>query len=396
MKKYIPLLIAFAILTAAYFGGNIVNQMDATVVEEYYTTACSEAGLNTVTSFEAIDDSSTIAYDSTGTVIAYISLADDVGYAGPLTVATIINTDGTIKDVVIVDSKETPSFLDKVERQGYYDQYATLTVTSPLVFGSDIEGVSGATLSTRAIANSVQEAAHSVASSQFGTTPEKAELEWEIGIDEIAVALIFIGGIMIGLQPKLKKLRFPFLILSVVVLGFWFNRSLSMATFSALFLGYFPTIQTNLIWYMMILGAILPIIITGKNFYCTYICPFCGLQEATHALSKVNLPLGKNIKWMKKVRDLILFAVIFIAFLAQNPSMSSFEPFGTIFGLNGSSFEWYLLFSVLVISFFYRRFWCQVFCPVGATLDKIVMFRRDIKKALTGKKTKKAGAKNVA
>lgn len=107
---------------------------------------------------------------------------------------------------------------------------------------------------------------------------------------------------------------------------------------------------------------------------------FCGLQEATHLLSKTDVSIGKYNKWFKHFREIILFIVIFIAFITLNPSKASYEPFGTIFGFNGSKFGWYLLFVVLVASFIFRRFWCKAFCPVGAFLDKIAMINRDIKR----------------
>jgi len=152
-----------------------------------------------------------------------------------------------------------------------------------------------------------------------------------------------------------------------------------MAQISALFLGYLPSPGDNLIWYIVLIGVIGPILFTGKNIYCNYVCPFCGLQEITHKISRINLPMGKYLKWFRLVKEILLFIVLFLAFISLNPSVSSFEPFGTMFGLNGSSYQWYLLFIILLASFFYRRFWCFAFCPVGTFLDKVAGLTHKIK-----------------
>jgi hypothetical protein len=109
-------------------------------------------------------------------------------------------------------------------------------------------------------------------------------------------------------------------------------------------------------------------------------------------ISRVNISLGKHRKLVNILKNVILFLTLFFGFLTLNPSVSSFEPFGTIFGLNGSSLGWYLLFAVLVASFFFRRFWCYVFCPVGSFLDLIASWRRAAAKFFLPKTRKTSDA----
>ena len=387
MKKYLILLVAVIVLIGASIYGHSINKMDEEVVMGYYQTAVPEAA-----KFEEITDRTARYYDENGQLAGYVGVSSDVGYGGPLVAATVIDPDGNITAVTVVDSKETPAYIKKITSKGYFKQYESKTVSDSLVPLYDIDCVSGATLSSRAIGNSVRDVAHSIATSELGLSPEKAKLDWQVGIGEIAVALLFVAGLVFSRVKKLGKYRLVLLLASIVILGFWMNRSLSSSHISALLLGYLPAPQSNIIWYLVLIGAIVPALITGKNFYCTYMCPFCGVQEVTHMISKVNLPLGKNLKWIRVVRDILLFAVIFIAFLTLNPAASTYEPFGTIFGLNGSKFGWYLLFVILVVSFIFKRFWCTAFCPVGAFLDKIAMISRDVRKKL-GIGSKKANKK---
>lgn len=390
MKKVFPLF-AIVILVAAMVYGHYANRMDEGVVQDYYRRMLPEAA-----GFEPLNDKTARAVGADGAVLAYVGVGSNVGYGGPMLVGTVVDSGGAIKSVVILEHKETPSYINKITQAGYFRQYPKKQAADPLVLDYDLDRISGATLSTRAIAKSVQAVAHTVAGKGLKVTPKKAEIPWQVGIKEIAVAALFVFSVILSRFKQLARYRMAFLALSVIILGFWLNRSLSVGQISALFLGYFPSPAENLIWYLVLLGALGPALLTGKNLYCTYVCPFCGLQEAAHMVSRVNLPLGKYAVWFRRIKETLLFLVLFLAFLFINPSFSSYEPFGTVFGLNGSSYQWYLLFVILITGFFYRRFWCLAFCPVGTFLDKTAALGRKIREKIgfsSRKEVRKAGVK---
>jgi len=385
MRKYITLIAVVILVVTAVFAKH-ADKMDANLVEGYYRELVSDAA-----GFESINDRTAKAIGQDGSVSAYLGIDSNIGYGGPLLVGTVLSPDGKFKDIVILEHKETPSYINKITKAGFFRQFEKKQVGDSLAFNYDVDGVSGATLSTRAIASSVKSVAHTIALEELKITPKKAEVKWNIGLHEIVIALLFVLSYFMPKFKQLARFRFPFLLLSVVILGFWLNRSLSMGQISALFLGYFPVPGENLLWYIILIGAFAPALVTGKNLYCTYVCPFCGLQETTHKISRINLSMGKYMKWIRLGKEVILFLVLFLAFLALNPSVSSFEPFGTIFGLNGSSYQWYLLFVILLSSFFIRRFWCHAFCPVGTILDKAAGLSRKVKNSVTALiNTKKA------
>lgn len=373
MKKYLP-LVAVVVLVAALFYAQTTNKMDAELVQGYYRQMSPGA-----VSFESINDKVAKAIGADGKVMAYLGVSTNIGYGGPMLVGSVFFADGAVQDVVILEHKETPSYIDKITKAGYFRQYTKKQIDDALVLDYDIDGVSGATLSTRAITKSVQDVAHIVAAKEFKVTPKKSNNGVQVGFKEIAVAALFVLSVFMPRIKGLAKFRLLLLGFSMIILGFWLNRPLSMGHIGALFLGYFPKPSENLIWYIVITGALLPALFTGKNLYCTFVCPFCSLQEATHLISKVNLPIGKYIKWLRIGKDILLFIVLFFAFLYLNPSIASYDPFGTIFGLNGSSYSWYLLFVILIASFFYRRFWCVAFCPVGTFLDKVAGIGRNVR-----------------
>lgn len=380
VKRFTPVF-AIAVLVGVLILAHQTHKMDQGVVQEYYQQLLPQAA-----GFTPITDKVASAQDSDGSLLGYVGIGSAVGFGGPLLVGVVISPEGDLGEPVVFESRETPSYLQKIAQAGYFSQYTHKKASDPLVLRSDIDGVSGATLSSRAVALSVNDIAHTVATQALGQTPQHAAMPWNLGAPELIAALLFAASLVFSRVKKLARFRVPFLIVSVAVLGFWLNRSLNIAQIQAAFMGFFPSLSQNLLWYIVIVGAFAPVIILGKNLYCTYICPFCGLQEVAHLISRTNIPLASYRKIMSISKNAVLFVALFIGFLTLNPSNGSMEPFGTIFGLSGTSFAWYLLFVLLVASFFFRRFWCYVFCPVGTALDLVASWRRAIGKYLRKRK----------
>jgi len=67
---------------------------------------------------------------------------------------------------------------------------------------------------------------------------------------------------------------------------------------------------------------------------------------------------------MKRLRNGVVFAALFIAFLTLQPALTSYEPFAALFSLRGSTLQWALLFIVLVVSLVVRTPWCRFWCPM--------------------------------
>ena len=387
MKKYLPWL-ALPLLLAALLYALRTHTVDQSLVQDCYRALLPEA-----TSFEPLTDAIAAARDASGATLGYVGVSSHVGYGGPMLVGVVVRPDGSLEEPVIFSHKETQAYLHNIKQQGFFRQFETRRADDALTPGFDVDAVSGATLSSNAVALSVNEVAHTVATQALELTPRKAELPGRMGIPELVLVALFVLGLLASTFKKLARYRLLLLSAGIVILGFWLNRSFSLAYVLAACMGFFPSLAQNPGWYVVIAGALLPPLILGKNIYCTFVCPFCGLQELTHKISRVNLSTGPLLKILRPLRFVFLFVALFIGFLFLNPSCGSYEPFGTVFGLNGEDFNWYLLFVALVASFFFHRFWCHVFCPAGALLDFVASKRRDAGKKLCGKKKCPSGAK---
>lgn len=102
-----------------------------------------------------------LGYDSEGKVIGYAVQVLPRGYGGPITLMVGVY-DNRVRKIEIVDLKETPGLGDVVLDKEWQKQFSGKTVDDPLEVGKDIDAISGATISSRAVAIGVKEALEAI------------------------------------------------------------------------------------------------------------------------------------------------------------------------------------------------------------------------------------------
>ena len=89
----------------------------------------------------------------------YVITSNSKGYGGTITVMTAFAPDGTIKQLKVTEAAETPGFGSNVtDNKSYWERYAGLDGTQPLTLGQDVDGWSGATISSKALIRAVNSA----------------------------------------------------------------------------------------------------------------------------------------------------------------------------------------------------------------------------------------------
>lgn len=92
-----------------------------------------------------------------GTQIGYIFTVSKHGYGGNVKVMTGIGTDGKIIAVEVLDaSGETPGLGQNVTKKTFWEQFKGLS--GSLAVGGNVEAVTGATISSKAVTSCVNEA----------------------------------------------------------------------------------------------------------------------------------------------------------------------------------------------------------------------------------------------
>lgn len=318
-------------------------------------------------------------------IVAFLSFGKANGYGGPLEVAVLADTLGGIVDVELVTYNETFSYIKKLKSKNYFRQFQQKRVNSKFLINKDVEAVSGATISSNAIALAVRNASYTISTHQLDIETPKIEKKWQITYKEGIVLFIFVLGVF-TLLKKSKKLRYLSLALSFIFLGFVFNASISVAHFGRLSLGYIPDLHEHLVWWILMGGSFLGIFIWGKNIYCHAVCPFQATQVLLNKLSGINLRLGpKIIRVIKNTPLFLLWLSLVMILISTNPTISSYEPFALLFSLDGVGIQWYILPTSLIGALFISNFFCRFFCPVGGALKWLLQTRRKAVELISNK-----------
>ena len=137
-------LIAVAILIAAWIIG---RQLSAANVAPFLPKALPGA-----TRFTAVSSNVYAGYDTGNpTPIGWVAVGEASGYGGPMQVAVGVNTEGVITGIAVVDDKETPAWLSMVAGSGFLSKLLGKSQADKLTLGQDVDVVSGATYTSRAI-----------------------------------------------------------------------------------------------------------------------------------------------------------------------------------------------------------------------------------------------------
>lgn len=324
-------------------------------------------------------------YDWSDTLLNYGVISSASGYGGPMTMLTIVSPEGIIIKAVLLDDSETPLYLKKVLAAGYPEVLQGKPVDTSLATYEEVDAVSGATRTTEGMILAVEKGMFQVGKNQLGFVVPQLEIihfQWQDGLVVIVLLLAILAA-----ARNMKKLRPWILVMTVLVLGFMENSSLTIGNYTSIIALKMPTFMERPIWYVMVVGVFLVTLFWGRNFYCSWLCPFGAVQEGVYkALNLANYqPSPKLISIARKSRWFFLWLAVLLALGFNNPGIASYEPFSVFFDGDGNTSQWIIMLMILLFSIFILRFWCRCFCPMGAFLDFIASCKRKGKQLLQRK-----------
>jgi spermidine synthase len=297
-----------------------------------------------------------------GFVFSTESLASSVsGYGGPVVMAVYVSRDGTLRDLRIVQSRETPAYLDSLrdwlrELPGH-DTFRTAELEG-------VDAVTGATMTSDAILESLQQAGPRFASAALGIEVETAAPAVSHQLDPQFVCLSMLLGLAVVLRyfPQVRVRR-GMLLVTLVLTGFVWNLQYC----SQQVVGMLSLLSGS---FLLVLVVPITVILVG-NVYCGYVCPFGALQELVGDLRprKLDSDPRKNVwRYGRAVKYVLLALVVVLFGLTRDYGVLSADPLLTVFSPFGDHWALWLASGLLASSFFFRRFWCRNLCPAGAFL----------------------------
>lgn len=305
-------------------------------------------------------------------------LAKDVqGYGGPVPLKIHIDKDGRLTAIEAEPNAESPSFFDRAKE--LFSRWQGKTIDEAMA--EDVDAVSGATFSSKAIIRNVQRGLayakqHGLADGGKGAQEESAERTvatgWTLGSIVALIAVLL--GAVVPLFTNNRRLHLVQLVLNVVVLGLWTGTFVSYTLFLRLFAGgvSLSAIGTLAAPLLMLIVALLYPLAGRSGHYCAHVCPFGSAQELAGKLSRRKLRITPRVlRVLTALRNLLWGVLMALLLTGTCTAWIDYELF-TAF-IYSSASVWVIVLAVLflVLSVWVPRPYCRFVCPTGALMKSV-------------------------
>ena len=310
-----------------------------------------------------------------GLILRTSPFADNiVGYQGPTETRICFDFSGRIVAISLGKSYDNEEYVTYVREDEYFlTLFNGLTLDELANFDlreAEVEGVSGATMTSMAVADGLIAAAEQQRQAlEADKQAPKPILNWSLR--DFGTATVIVVGLVIALTSLRgnKVLRVCFQLLLIGYLGLVNGDMLSQA----MIVGW---AQYGVPWtsagglVLLTCAAFLVPITTRRNAYCTHLCPHGAAQH----LLKNRLPWRLRLPhWLLRVLKLIpallLIWCLIVAMAPLSFSLVDVEPFDAwVFRIAGWATITVAVVG-LVASLFVPMAYCRYGCPTGAMLS---------------------------
>lgn len=305
-------------------------------------------------------------------------LAKDVqGYGGPVPLKIHIDKDGRLTAIEAEPNAESPSFFDRAKE--LFSRWQGKTIDEAMA--EDVDAVSGATFSSKAIIRNVQRGLayakqHGLADGGKGAQEESVERTvatgWTLGSIVALIAVLL--GAVVPLFTNNRRLHLVQLVVNVVVLGLWTGTFVSYTLFLRLFAGgvSLSAIGTLAAPLLMLIVALLYPLAGRSGHYCAHICPLGSAQELAGKLSRRKLRITPRVlRVLTALRNLLWGVLMALLLTGTCTAWVDYELF-TVF-IYSSASVWVIVLAMLflVLSVWVPRPYCRFVCPTGALMKSV-------------------------
>lgn len=305
-------------------------------------------------------------------------LAKDVqGYGGPVPLKIHIDKDGRLTAIEAEPNAESPSFFDRAKE--LFSRWQGKTIDEAMA--EDVDAVSGATFSSKAIIRNVQRGLayakqHGLADGGKGAQKESAERTvatgWTLG-SIVALIAVLLGAI-VPLFTNNRRLHLVQLVVNVVVLGLWTGTFVSYTLFLRLFAGgvSLSAIGTLAAPLLMLIVALLYPLAGRSGHYCAHVCPFGSAQELAGKLSRRKLRITPHVlRVLTALRNLLWGVLMALLLTGTCTAWIDYELFAAFIYSSASVWVIVLAMLFLVLSVWVPRPYCRFVCPTGALMKSV-------------------------
>ena len=302
-----------------------------------------------------------------------------IGYQGPTDAIIRLDNKDTVLGLTVLESFDNEPYTDYVrEDWGFPRLFNGLTLDQLAeVDVESIEGVSGATMTSQAVAKAVvaaarnrQQVAERLRRASHDSDSNVRAEKWLTTRDVSTIGFVIFAVLVANTRLKRYAAMRVTLQVGVIVWMGWLNGDLLS---QALWAGW---AMHGIAWAKCIglvalsVAAVLLPVLSGKNTYCSHMCPHGAVQQLLRNRLPLRLRLPQYLQRAMKVIPLLLLGwVIIVAVGRLGFSLVDIEPFDAWVWTVAGWATVVIAFGGLTLSVFSPMAYCRFGCPTGAILN---------------------------
>lgn len=294
-----------------------------------------------------------------------------IGYQGPSDLLLLLDPEERLTHLSLRSTFDNEPYVKlMLEDEYFFNTFVgfDLNELSQIdMVDAGIDGVTGATKTSITAAEGLVEAAGELIRIRQPAPPKR----WiDLSVREAGTILVVLAALFIAFTRLRgnRKLRIAFQIVLVFYLGFINADMLSQAQL----IGW---ARNGIAWQVapalvfLTAAALIAPIFTGRQVYCTHICPYGAAQDWLARRLPKQISIRGKLETVLSCLPVLLLAWILIVAMGHLPfSLVGLEPFDAfVFRIAG-----WATISVAVVgliaSLFVPRAYCRYGCPTGAML----------------------------
>ena len=293
-----------------------------------------------------------------------------IGYRGPSECLFSVGLDGrTIQQVQLRSSFDTPEYVERVrEDTGFWRTFHGLTLDQlrTLEFeAAGIEGVSGATQTSYAVAAGLRLRAQRMAESSPPFPSTVVNWSWR----DSGLLVVIAGALWLTFGPARSR-RWRKVWQAALMLFFLIGSGdlLSVALFTGWSQRGFPWTTAPTLCGLALVALLVPWT-SRQQIYCHQICPHGAAQEWVGRHRRWQIHLSPRVsRWLGYLPGLLLCGAGLVAFTGLGWDLSSWEPFDGWILRQQAPVSLGLAIASLLLAVILPQSYCRYGCPTGALL----------------------------
>ena len=309
-----------------------------------------------------------------GSILRTSPFADNIiGYQGPTEARIFFNIVGEVVGLSIGATYDNEEYVTYVREDEYFlslfNELSVVELAELDLREAEVEGVSGATMTSMAVADGLIAAAQQHRLAIDSIKLPETNLKWTVR--DYGTGTVILLGLMISLTSLRGKtwLRVGFQAILIVYVGLINGDMLSQAMILGWSQAGVPWSKAGGLVLLTVAAFLIPIT-TRRNVYCTHLCPHGAVQQLVKNRLPWQIHLERRLsRGLSLVPAALLIWCLLVAMTELPFSLVDIEPFDAwVFRIAGWATITIAVVG-LIASLFVPMAYCRYGCPTGALLN---------------------------